>query len=202
MWNGILKVASESMVMEVFYENWRVGIGNGLTTRFWEDAWVGEKPLNQYFPRLFRLSLQKGATIYEIFYEILGRGSRGLRGLQLQSSARISASVYGGGGSWVVLLGLLGYGGGFCGASLLQQGNDGQLQSSACISPSVYGGGGSRVVLLGLLGYEGLLWCNSAAGLWCGLGEGWACCCYGFVGEHGLWVWVRSLLAWLLQWVC
>ncbi|KAL6996061.1 hypothetical protein U1Q18_006197 [Sarracenia purpurea var. burkii] len=78
-----------------------------------------------------------------------------------------------------------------------------QLQSSTCINASVYGGGGSRVVLLGLLGYEGLLWCKSAAGLRCGLGEGWACycyCCYGSVGEHGLWV--RCILAWLLQWLC
>ncbi|KAL6977353.1 hypothetical protein U1Q18_026154 [Sarracenia purpurea var. burkii] len=37
-----------------------------------------------------------------------------LRGLQLQSSACISASVYGGGGSRAVLLGLLGYGGLLC----------------------------------------------------------------------------------------
>ncbi|KAL6986536.1 nicotinamide N-methyltransferase [Sarracenia purpurea var. burkii] len=44
MWKGIMKVASEPMVKQVFFENWRVRIGNGLTTRFLEDFWLGEKP--------------------------------------------------------------------------------------------------------------------------------------------------------------
>jgi hypothetical protein len=31
-------------------------VGNGNTTRFWLDKWVGEEPLKDKFPRLFSIS--------------------------------------------------------------------------------------------------------------------------------------------------
>lgn len=42
----------------------RVGIGNGI--RFWTDVWAEEMPLQKLFPRVFALSLNKGAAISEV----------------------------------------------------------------------------------------------------------------------------------------
>lgn len=38
-------------------------IGDGRYIRFWEDCWIGSKYLQQYFPRLFLTSEQKGGVI-------------------------------------------------------------------------------------------------------------------------------------------
>jgi hypothetical protein len=41
-------------------------VGNGGNTRFWLDAWVGERPLCQKFPRLFSVSVQKEDCINQV----------------------------------------------------------------------------------------------------------------------------------------
>jgi hypothetical protein len=41
-------------------------LGNGLSTRFWVDIWIGETPLCVKFPRLFSLSLQKLECIRDV----------------------------------------------------------------------------------------------------------------------------------------
>jgi hypothetical protein len=41
-------------------------LGNGMSTRFWEDVWFGGEPLCLKFPRLFSLSLQKGICVGEL----------------------------------------------------------------------------------------------------------------------------------------
>ncbi|MCH96809.1 putative non-LTR retroelement reverse transcriptase related [Trifolium medium] len=42
-------------------------LGNGTSTRFWEDIWVGETPLKERFPRLYSISIQRAATVAEIY---------------------------------------------------------------------------------------------------------------------------------------
>ncbi|XP_057809125.1 uncharacterized protein LOC131023599 [Salvia miltiorrhiza] len=41
-------------------------IGNGKNTLFWEDRWVGHKPLKFVFPRLFQLCVEKKAVISDL----------------------------------------------------------------------------------------------------------------------------------------
>ncbi|KAK2449803.1 hypothetical protein QL285_008959 [Trifolium repens] len=38
-------------------------VGNGNSTRFWKDVWVGEQSLGSMFPRLFGISLSKDITV-------------------------------------------------------------------------------------------------------------------------------------------
>ncbi|GKA99959.1 RNA-directed DNA polymerase, eukaryota, reverse transcriptase zinc-binding domain protein [Tanacetum coccineum] len=38
-------------------------VNNGISTKFWYDTWVGSSSLKQQFPRLFRLSLNKDASV-------------------------------------------------------------------------------------------------------------------------------------------
>ena len=42
-------------------------IGNGDRTRFWEDWWIGNAPLNKNFPRLYDLCFDKKKIVKEIF---------------------------------------------------------------------------------------------------------------------------------------
>lgn len=41
-------------------------LGNGDGTFFWSDIWVGERSLKEVFPRLFRLSCQQEARVYDM----------------------------------------------------------------------------------------------------------------------------------------
>ena len=45
-WYGILRIKN------TFYKYCRKKVGNGENTRFWEDWWVDDKPLNMSYPRL------------------------------------------------------------------------------------------------------------------------------------------------------
>jgi hypothetical protein len=38
-------------------------IGNGLATSFWRDRWVGDRTLEERFPRLYSISTQKEDTV-------------------------------------------------------------------------------------------------------------------------------------------
>ena len=38
-------------------------IGNGLSTRFWEDIWCGNQPLKLQFPRIYMLDIDKNCSI-------------------------------------------------------------------------------------------------------------------------------------------
>jgi len=42
------------------------GLGEGTSTYFWLDNWVGGTLLRVQFPRLFELSENKGATVKEM----------------------------------------------------------------------------------------------------------------------------------------
>jgi hypothetical protein len=52
--------------------NWFLGsvyrkLGNGMLTSFWSDNWSGELPLKDCFPRLFSISIQKNASVAEVW---------------------------------------------------------------------------------------------------------------------------------------
>jgi len=49
-----------------FKENVRRVMGDGSSTYFWLDNWVGGAPLRVQFPRLFDLIQDKGATVREM----------------------------------------------------------------------------------------------------------------------------------------
>ncbi|CAJ2632776.1 unnamed protein product [Trifolium pratense] len=41
-------------------------IGNGGTTRFWHDSWLGPQSLKEVFPHLFLISVQKECSVQEV----------------------------------------------------------------------------------------------------------------------------------------
>jgi hypothetical protein len=46
-WKGLMKVKAD------FFDRGSFEVGNGEQTRFWEDKWLGDKPLAQQYPSLF-----------------------------------------------------------------------------------------------------------------------------------------------------
>nr|GEU41956.1 RNA-directed DNA polymerase, eukaryota [Tanacetum cinerariifolium] len=46
-----------------FWEHCKIRIGNGSTTRFWYDLWIGDMRLYAKFPRLFALDLNKDCSV-------------------------------------------------------------------------------------------------------------------------------------------
>lgn len=42
-------------------------VGNGRSVRFWLDNWVGVGPLCRLFPKLFRLSVNKEASVSDCY---------------------------------------------------------------------------------------------------------------------------------------
>jgi hypothetical protein len=49
-----------------FEENTRRVVGDGRTTLFWLDRWVGDRPLCLQFPRLFNLAVNKECSVEEM----------------------------------------------------------------------------------------------------------------------------------------
>ena len=41
-------------------------VGNGLSTRFWEDRWIGEKCFRLKYPRLYSISNSRDALVGEV----------------------------------------------------------------------------------------------------------------------------------------
>jgi hypothetical protein len=46
-------------VKEEFFSRGSFKVGNGLDTRFWEDVWLGDKPLAQQYPSLYNIVQHK-----------------------------------------------------------------------------------------------------------------------------------------------
>lgn len=61
-WKGILNISNKVEVMK------SLGIfpGNGKSTSFWYDSWVGNSPLNEMFPRHFRVSSSQDACVADM----------------------------------------------------------------------------------------------------------------------------------------
>ena len=49
-----------------FVENTKLLVGKGDRIRFWEDSWVGNSPLKESFPRLYRLSNNHNMLIQSV----------------------------------------------------------------------------------------------------------------------------------------
>jgi hypothetical protein len=56
-WQGVLKTAG------TFTRCSRRLVGNGLRTLFWEDLQIGDKPLREWFPRLYYLTFSVNFTV-------------------------------------------------------------------------------------------------------------------------------------------
>jgi hypothetical protein len=59
-WQGIMDVK------EVFYKFCTNVVGNGRNTLFWEDNWIGGKPLAEQFPDLYNITLTKKITVANV----------------------------------------------------------------------------------------------------------------------------------------
>jgi hypothetical protein len=55
-----------------FINSVRKKIGNGASTRFWRDIWVGNLPLMDVFPRLFSVSVSKEISVAEARVQVDG----------------------------------------------------------------------------------------------------------------------------------
>lgn len=62
-----------------------------IRVRFWKDFWLGDTPLKESFPRLFRMSGNVDALVQDYFKQVDGRGSwhfdfrRSLRSFEVDS---------------------------------------------------------------------------------------------------------------------
>jgi hypothetical protein len=52
-----------------FAQNLSRKIGNGLSTRFWLDCWLGDNPLSVRYPRLFSISAFKEGVVGDFWKE-------------------------------------------------------------------------------------------------------------------------------------
>jgi hypothetical protein len=41
-------------------------VGNGKSTRFWEDTWLGDKPLVQQYPSLYNIIHRKQVLVADV----------------------------------------------------------------------------------------------------------------------------------------
>ncbi|GJS27240.1 reverse transcriptase domain, reverse transcriptase zinc-binding domain protein [Tanacetum coccineum] len=64
VWSEVVQAGKELENMEGgFFGQFIRVIGNGLSTSFWADKWVGEVKLNEHFPRLFQLENNKDILV-------------------------------------------------------------------------------------------------------------------------------------------
>ena len=52
---------------EEFSIRTRIHIGNGRSTRFWWDIWVGDSKLKDTFPQLFRMATNNSAAVADLW---------------------------------------------------------------------------------------------------------------------------------------
>uniref|UniRef100_A0A453N585 Reverse transcriptase zinc-binding domain-containing protein n=1 Tax=Aegilops tauschii subsp. strangulata TaxID=200361 RepID=A0A453N585_AEGTS len=48
-WKGLMRTK------DLFLRRVKFLVGNGMSTRFWEDAWLGETPLTIQYPTLYNI---------------------------------------------------------------------------------------------------------------------------------------------------
>jgi hypothetical protein len=59
-WKGLMKVK------ESFFSRGHFQIGDGQSTRFWEDTWLGNEPLSKQYPSLYNIVQNKHATVASV----------------------------------------------------------------------------------------------------------------------------------------
>ena len=67
VWSDILRLEHSNPNLFCFFmDNSVIQVGNGMGVRFWEDSWASNKCLNEDFPRLFELSVEKEVTLKQM----------------------------------------------------------------------------------------------------------------------------------------
>ena len=61
-WKGLMRVKED------FFSRGSFRIGNGETTRFWEDTWLGKKPLKDQYPLLYNIVQHQNVSIHDVFH--------------------------------------------------------------------------------------------------------------------------------------
>ncbi|PNY12727.1 ribonuclease H [Trifolium pratense] len=64
-WNDLMSigmVVGVDHIHGMFFKK----IGNGGTTSFWHDSWLGPQPLKEVFPRFFLISVHKESSVLEV----------------------------------------------------------------------------------------------------------------------------------------
>jgi hypothetical protein len=51
---------------QIFFDRGSFKVGNGEDTSFWEDTWLGDKPLAQQYPSLYNIVQHKQVTVASI----------------------------------------------------------------------------------------------------------------------------------------
>ena len=59
-WKGLMRVKEE------FFNRGFFKIGNGMSTRFWEDTWFGKTPLANQYPSLYNIVRHKDVTVAHV----------------------------------------------------------------------------------------------------------------------------------------
>ncbi|KAL9677221.1 hypothetical protein QQ045_005449 [Rhodiola kirilowii] len=66
-WNDILNIVQgNSEVALAFKEGLKFKLGNGNSTSFWHDVWLGDIPIKGQYPKLFLLAVDKKASVREM----------------------------------------------------------------------------------------------------------------------------------------
>ena len=55
---------------DLFFRRVKFLVGNGMSTRFWEDTWLGEAPLALQYPTLYNIVQRKEEYVGTIFQTI------------------------------------------------------------------------------------------------------------------------------------
>ena len=58
LWIRVLKASTTAFVSDI-----KIKVGDGCSTRFWLDHWVGDATLASIFPDLFLLAMDSSATV-------------------------------------------------------------------------------------------------------------------------------------------
>jgi hypothetical protein len=53
-------------VKDEFFQRGSFSVGNGLTTRFWEDSWLGNAPLSVQYPGLFNKVARRNVRVADV----------------------------------------------------------------------------------------------------------------------------------------
>lgn len=68
IWGDICSIGTNGSGLErVINSGFRIKIGDGNDTSFWNDIWVGQAELKSVFPRLYSISTQQSTKVGEIF---------------------------------------------------------------------------------------------------------------------------------------
>ena len=57
-------------VKQSMFNRTRFVIGNGTSTRFWEDTWLGESPLAIQYPSLYRIAQRREVFVATVFQSV------------------------------------------------------------------------------------------------------------------------------------